>query len=121
MKTCNKCSKSQNDSNFSISHTNTDGLSDSCKKCNNEYAKIYYQKNKEKIADAQRNWQKKNKQKKYIIESNWVSKNKERRHYSTIKSKYSLSKEQFLEMVNAQKGFCKIVNRLSTLKNNVCI
>lgn len=58
-KTCNKCKDIKSIDKFSKNKQSPDGYAYYCKKCSYFYKKVWRQKNKEKIADYQREWRKK--------------------------------------------------------------
>jgi len=62
MKECRKCMTTQPEENFGNSINHKDGLTNYCRKCNAEYHKEWYHKNKDKVAASQIKYQKENRE-----------------------------------------------------------
>ena len=63
MKICTKCKESLPLSEFRKQSSTKDGLKYYCKRCDNQSAKKYYEKNKNKIISKVTEWQKENPEK----------------------------------------------------------
>ena len=63
MKICTKCKEQKPLEAFRKQSSTKDGLKYYCKDCDNKTAKSYYQKNKGKIVDKVKEWQKNNPEK----------------------------------------------------------
>ena len=60
MKMCTKCKEVLPLSDFRKQGSTKDGLKYYCKECDDKLAKSYYQRNKNKITDKVKEWQKNN-------------------------------------------------------------
>ena len=60
MKICTKCKEEKSLGDFRKQSSTKDGLKYYCKKCDNRIAKKYYEKNKGKIVNNVKQWQKDN-------------------------------------------------------------
>ena len=77
MKTCTKCKEVLPFSEFRKQSSTKDGLKYYCKKCDNEIAKKYYEKNKNKIVSNVKQWQKDNPNKVKEYKKSYYGKNKQ--------------------------------------------
>ena len=77
MKTCTKCREALPFSEFRKQSSTKDGLKYYCKKCDNEIAKKYYEKNKNKIVSNVKQWQKDNPNKVKEYKKSYYGKNKQ--------------------------------------------
>jgi len=62
LKTCSKCKIEKDESEFGKAKPSKDGLRYSCKKCEKEYKKEYYQENKEAIKEYKKEYNQNNKE-----------------------------------------------------------
>jgi predicted methyltransferase len=76
LKVCTKCKEALPLSDFRKQSSTKDGLKYYCKKCDNELAKSYYKKNKNKIVDKVKEWQKANPEKVKGYKKSYYGKNK---------------------------------------------
>ena len=60
MKVCTKCGQQKPLDAFRKQSSTKDGLKYHCKECDNKTAKSYYNKNKKKIVEKVKEWQKNN-------------------------------------------------------------
>ena len=67
MKRCSGCQQDKESDEFYINNSHKDGLSHICKKCQNEYVKGHYRKNKQQYLD--KNKRRKNEARDYVIQS----------------------------------------------------
>tara|TARA_R100000234_G_scaffold115481_1_gene91542 strand:+ start:625 stop:891 length:267 start_codon:yes stop_codon:yes gene_type:complete len=76
MKICTKCKEAKSLDCFRKQSSTKDGLKYYCKDCDNKTAKSYYQKNKGKIVDKVKEWQKNNPEKVKGYKKSYYGKNK---------------------------------------------
>ena len=76
MKICTKCKEQKPLEAFRKQSSTKDGLKYYCKDCDNKTAKSYYQKNKSKIVDKVKEWQKNNPEKVKEYKKSYYGKNK---------------------------------------------
>tara|TARA_Y100001973_G_C5080122_1_gene272046 strand:+ start:72 stop:365 length:294 start_codon:yes stop_codon:yes gene_type:complete len=76
MKVCTKCKEQKPLTAFRKQSSTKDGLKYYCKECDNEMAKSYYSKNKNKIVDKVKEWQKNNPDKVKNYKKSYYGKNK---------------------------------------------
>jgi len=76
MKICTKCKETFPFSGFRKQSSTKDGLKYYCKGCDDEIAKRYYEKNKIKIANNVKQWQKDNPNKVREYKKSYYGKNK---------------------------------------------
>lgn len=62
LKICSKCKKEKNIKEFPFDKSKSDGRYSSCKKCKNESANPYYEKNRKKIIRKMNEWRNKNRE-----------------------------------------------------------
>ena len=97
MKTCKKCGKTKEVSEFYDHKTTKDGKSSTCKKCQRA-------KNDE--------WKKLNKEKVYEAQKRWASAHKEKIKYyrvkSALKQRYGVTVKWYEDKLKEQKGVCAI-------------
>lgn len=120
MKTCISCGESKSFDQFG-KHTTKDGYRTQCKRCiaarnkawrdaNRdvllEKKKIYYQENKEAVAERNRQWAQTDQAKSY--RKRYYQENKDRLTYAGILKRYGITMEQYDEMYEAQGGKCSI-------------
>jgi len=92
-KTCAKCKKDKKPSCFYKNKSTKDGYNCYCKKCYNIIWKKYYNKNKEKILEKTRKWDKKN---------------RAYRKNQQLKRFYDITLEKHEQMYLEQNGRCAI-------------
>lgn len=119
-KVCRKCGKRKAASQFYKNYT-------ACKSCVSEwqrkwnaknpdkaarYQRNYRARNREKVAAYNREWRRKNREHYNAYRNAWRKKNRirylEQRKWVRLKSAYGLSKEEYLELLDRQKGGCAI-------------
>ena len=76
LKVCTKCKEALPLSDFRKQSSTKDGLKYYCKECDNELAKSYYKKNKEKIVGKVKEWQEKNPEKVKEYKKSYYGKNR---------------------------------------------
>ncbi len=76
MKICTKCKEVLPLSDFRKQGSTKDGLKYYCKECDDKLAKSYYQRNKNKITDKVKEWQKNNPDKVKSYKKSYYGKNK---------------------------------------------
>ena len=76
MKTCTKCKQTLHLTEFRKQSSTKDGLKYCCKECDNKAAKSYYKKNKGKIVNKVKEWQKNNPEKVKGYKKSYYGKNK---------------------------------------------
>ncbi len=76
MKICTKCKEQKPLSAFRKQSSTKDGLKYYCKECDNQTAKKYYEKNKNKIIEKVTQWQKSNPEKVKGYKKSYYGKNK---------------------------------------------
>lgn len=79
MKTCNRCGKEKELSEFNKDRAASDGLQHSCKVCNKERSSKWRQDNPDMAAATDRKWQQDNKDKKSAINHKYELSNPEKR------------------------------------------
>ena len=77
MKTCTKCKGTFQFSEFRKQSSTKDGLKYYCKRCDDEIAKKYYEKNKNKIVNNVKQWQKDNPNKVKEYKKSYNGKNRQ--------------------------------------------
>ena len=77
MKTCTKCKGTFQFSEFRKQSSTKDGLKYYCKRCDDEIAKKYYEKNKNKIVNNVKQWQKDNPNKVKEYKKSYYGKNRQ--------------------------------------------
>lgn len=97
-KACYQCKLEKSLDEFHNCRTRPDGKQPYCKACTKDNAKKFYQANKEKVDEKNRQWKAANR-KPGTPEQN-------RRNH--LKTKYRITPEQFGEMLAAQGGRCAI-------------
>ena len=93
VKQCRICKNTKPFSEMVTCHQIICGVRTICKKCHNEERKIYYKKNRQEC---------RNRQKKYYIN------NKNKFWKDSIKYRYNISEENYMELLQKQKGLCAI-------------
>ena len=84
-KSCSKCKEVKDLSEFHNSSTSSDGKKAACKSCRNSESKEWNLENKERKSETNRWWSKKN--------------------------KYSISKEEYLSILESQNELCAICGK----------
>lgn len=104
MKICTSCKESKNLKEFNRDRKRKDGLSIYCRLCGSVKAKAWVAANKEKHKAACAKWYANNKEARYRT---WT-----KHHY---KKNYGISYEDFVELLNKQKGLCAICSDVLVL------
>lgn len=114
LRTCKKClvEKELNLNNFHKHAKCKEGFNTICKECKNKNNKEYYENNKEIIYEKAKQHRKK---------LHVRLKVKERSKFNTIKRKYGLSKEEYLQLIDKQDNCCAICRDEFTETNLPCV
>ena len=75
MKKCSKCNEEKELSCFGRRKTNLDGLKGICKSCTRAYGKMYFQENKERLTEKNKQWAHDNKDRVRESQKKYYSKN----------------------------------------------
>lgn len=95
MKTCSICGEEKPLCEFNKHIRTKDGLTASCRSCNQKRSRKYYQENKGKVAEINNRWKINNPEKVAEIKKKWLVSNPEKRRESVHKS-YEKHKEEKL-------------------------
>ncbi len=82
-----------------------------------EYAKEYYNKNKERLRSIRLKYYNDNKEYLCLKGKEYRKKNPQSGHKSKLKLKYNITIEQYNILFDMQQGKCKICNKIETCKN----
>jgi len=77
-KQCKKCESLKDKCEFNKTRSQKDGLSYYCKKCESQYKKEYYKKNKDKLLEKYKKYYEENKEARAELGKRWREKNKEK-------------------------------------------
>lgn len=126
MKICTVCRLEKDLQEFNPNRFLKSGLQSYCKSCGNKRAREWRSLNKEKVKEyhrshrrkeAYKEWRELNIDRLRAKEREYRNKNKERLlekgYFNRIKRKYGVTKEQYLKMMEDQKGVCAICKGLN--------
>jgi len=99
-KKCISCKKYKPINNFHKDKNSKDSLYCYCKTCVKKRTQAYYLKNKKKIIEKE--------SKKYICNSLDKHKAQKYKRWVSMKYRYKITKEDYVELYNQQKGKCAI-------------
>lgn len=114
MKTCTKCKKTKDLTEFYKNKTSKDGYGNYCRICKGLYQLEYRQNNKEKVALAAMVKREENIEK----SKNWNKNNLDKHRNNRLKSKYGIGTEDYNRMVEQQNNLCAICKKPETTKNS---
>lgn len=96
-KKCSKCNKRKLVKDFHKDSSKSDGFRSYCKKCNNEYTKIWRKNHRAICNEWYKDWYKRNKLDKI-------------REYGLL-SNYNITLEEYRKLLEGQNGVCKICGK----------
>lgn len=96
MKTCNRCKRSLDNTEFVKNCRSTDGINSWCKSCCKEYKQEHYKKNREKIANRAKEYREKNREELVSKKREYNRKNRERNKLR-CREYYQRNKERLSE------------------------
>lgn len=115
MKRCARCQEEKQESDFHKAKDKKDGLHSYCKRCNRAQARSWATSNKERKAKSSRAWEEANKEHIDAWRKKYRASNKDRlakydRQYQ-IKRKYSITLEEYNQILDEQNGVCAICKK----------
>lgn len=112
-KVCKKCGSEKSISDFyTLTNQHTkDGLFSKCKPCMLEEQRIYRNANKEKVSAKAKAWREKNPERNRENCRKAEQRNKEKRRAQRLKRYYGISFAEYQDLIEQQKGLCKICGR----------
>ena len=120
MKKCSRCKEIKDITNFNKNRFNKDGLHYYCKFCQNICNKLWRDKNKESRKDYFKKHYNAEKSRKYYI--NNKEKISKRNRINKLKNKYSLTQEEYRNIIEDQKTKCAICGKkFNTTVDKICI
>jgi hypothetical protein len=117
MKVCKQCKEEKPLEEFHKHPKTADGHKSKCRVCTNAYGKSYYESNKEKWVDKEREMREADpealKKKNRDAAMRWRSdpENIRRKKMAYIEKRYGIAYEQYEAMEVEQSGLCKICRR----------
>lgn len=93
------------------------GLCSRCKKCHSKSHKIYYTNNKEKIKTQRKKYYKENMETLKKRQKLWRQQNVTYRQNSQFKTHYNFTLEEYIKLLEIQKGLCSICKQIETAKH----
>jgi hypothetical protein len=119
-KICSKCKEEKEVCEFNVDKTKTCGYYSSCKECCKKYEKLRYIKNREKIIQKQKIYQKNTPEKRSIIIKKYKNKNKEKiREYDRNYDKIKKSNDPIYKLKkNLRRRIKSFFDSKNVLKNN---
>lgn len=110
-KKCNGCGQEKQRSDFNKDKQKKDGISNFCKRCRSEQNKEYVKNNKEKVLASRDRYRRANMEKYRQYSNKYSASNREKRKGYRLFYKYGISQEQYDEMLDRQKGVCKVCGK----------
>lgn len=109
MRTCRGCNVTKDDTQF------TKGKGNLCKPCSNTRQREWRKNNPDKYSQYCKSWRGKNPEKQSEASKNWQSRNPDYSKNYNLLRRYNISLEDYLWMVEEQKGLCAICDKEAQL------
>lgn len=118
-KTCKECNQTKPLSEFHKDKKVSDGHNTRCKFCRKEEQRIYYQENRDRILEYQKNYNDNNLENARKKSRDWHHKNKDTKYLDgRLQRVYGITLEDYSRMLDEQNNVCAICGKPESAIHN---